>query len=382
MKTYIFFLASLVLTVLTANAKTKNKVITNTATTAYFGGYGNSFIFHVNGVEFSVFKDGQFDFNLLNNNAQLRVNISNRHSNISFNSGYNYNAFVQYDEFGAIIQIENIPIYYDYFGRISQAGNIAIQYNSYGFINRVGGLNIFYRNQVFSHHTGFINTLNRGYISRPWHRYYSIPTQNFCVVYNRPYRQFYNPVRYTYIRGFQNNYRPRTAIANRRGNTISRNRHYATVNRNTRNVTQINRSSTSRRSVANNNIRTSRRSSTLANRRIIANNNIERQSVTRRSGIITINSKRPNNQNITRTNRNTTRTNTRTGVVKRSQRLTNIQTSRNRNTHVKSNARVNKPRIIQQRTISVSPQKNVSKATQSRSHSRNNTRSTTTRRRT
>lgn len=366
MKKLIFLLAGLVFTVGTTHATITNyEAPTSASAKAYLGGYGNSFIFNVDGIEFSVFRDGQFDFNLLGSNSQLRVHVGNRNSNISFNSGYDYNPFVQYDEFGAIIQIENIPIYYDYFGRINQAGNISIQYNNYGFINRVGGLNIFYRNQVFSHHTGFINAYNRVYISRPWHQFYSIPARDFCVVYNRPYRQFYNPVRYTYQRGFQNNYRPRTAIANRRGNTIARNRSYATVNRNTRNVTQVNRTPTSRRSIASNS-NTTRRSSALTNKRIVPNNNLERQTATRRSGTL---------------NRNTTRTNTRTDVLKRSQRPTTIQTSGNVNNTQVAQHRVNKPRTIQQRTISKSPQRSTPKATQSRSSSSNNKRFTTTRRR-
>ena len=55
------------------------------------------------------------DFNLLRNNSRLNVSINSPNVNISYNSGYDYNAYVQYDEFGAIIQIENVPIYYDYY---------------------------------------------------------------------------------------------------------------------------------------------------------------------------------------------------------------------------------------------------------------------------
>lgn len=316
MKTYILFITSLILSIFTANATTKsNEINTNTTAKVHFGSYGDSFIFNVDGVEFSIFKDGQFDFNLLSNNTQLRVNVNNSHSNISFNSGFNYNAFVQYDEFGAIIQIENIPVYYDYFGRINQAGNIIIQYNNYGFINRIGGLNIFYRNHSFSHHTGFINTLNRGYVTRPWHRYYSIPTRNFCVVYNRPYRQFYNPVRYTYNRRFQNNYRPRTAIANRRGNSINRNRTYATANRSNRNVTQINRTSRSRINTTNKNAIVRR--GYLRNGNSFANTNLKRQKNSNKYNRINRNSKRVNNS--TRQIRQSTTRNTRANSIKRKQ---------------------------------------------------------------
>ncbi|WMI64730.1 hypothetical protein RBH94_11740 [Aestuariibaculum sp. YM273] len=252
MKKFIFLLAGLALTGFTMHATTT----TNTEqveTTMYNRGYGNSFIFVENGIEFSVFRDGQFDFNILGNNSQLNVSVGSPNFNISFNSGYDYNAYVQYDEFGAIIQIENTPIYYDYFGRVSQVGHVNINYNNYGYVTRVGGLYVHYnRYNVFSHCTGYINVYNRRYVYRPWHRYYSVPARNYCVVYNRPYRQYYKPVRYKYHRPYYNNYRPRTAVANRHGNTIKRNRSYATVNRSPKNVTHVNRNAGSNRYIADN----------------------------------------------------------------------------------------------------------------------------------
>jgi len=172
MKKFIFLLAGLVLTGFTVNATAIANEANATAT--YYGGYGNSFIFVEDGIEFSVFRDGQFDFNVIRNNSRLGVNIGSPNVSISFNSGYDYNGYVQYDEFGAIIQIENIPIYYDYYGRISQAGNVNIHYNNFGYVNRVGGLYVHYnRYNNFSHYTGYINVFNRGYVYRPWHRYYS-----------------------------------------------------------------------------------------------------------------------------------------------------------------------------------------------------------------
>ena len=67
---------------------------------------------------------------------------------ISFNSGYNYNSFLQYDAFGAIIQIKHVPIYYDFYGRVSRIGNIYINYNRHGYVAQVGGHGEQYRMRV------------------------------------------------------------------------------------------------------------------------------------------------------------------------------------------------------------------------------------------
>jgi hypothetical protein len=102
--------------------------------------YGKSYIFVVDSVEFSVFPDGQFDFTYIGNN---NISLSTNAVNISYNSGYNYDMFLQYDQYGAVLQIENIPIYYDEFGRIAQAGDVEIRYNQSRIV-RVGGLQIYY----------------------------------------------------------------------------------------------------------------------------------------------------------------------------------------------------------------------------------------------
>ena len=71
MKKFIFLLAGLVLTGFTVNATTTNIEANANAVATYYGGYGNSFIFNVDGIEFSVFRDGQFDFNILRNNSRF-----------------------------------------------------------------------------------------------------------------------------------------------------------------------------------------------------------------------------------------------------------------------------------------------------------------------
>src|SRR5690554_77119 len=226
MKKFMFLIAAIVLGGLSVNATTTNQPGHLDHTTARKG-YGNSFIFVENGIEFSIFPDGQFDFYMPSYGPN--VNVYGPGISISFNSGYDYNPFLQYDEFGAIIQIEHVPVYYDYYGRVSQIGNVFINYNHFGYVSRIGGLYIHYNShRRYSYYTGYINAFNPYYVYRPWHNYYRVPAYNHCVVYHKPYRKYYKPVRYNYYQPYTNNYRRTTAVASRRGNTISRRSELAT----------------------------------------------------------------------------------------------------------------------------------------------------------
>lgn len=170
------------------------------ATTNSYSNYNDSFIFVEGGVEFAVYPNGEFDFYF---NPDFRrgnsVHFSSPNVNISYNSGYNYDPYVQYDDYGAVIQIESVPIYYDYYGRIIQAGNIYMRYNNFGRLARVGNLHIHYdQHHHFSHYNGYINHYNRRYVYRPWHDYYRPPGVNVSIVFNRPYRAYYQPQRISY----------------------------------------------------------------------------------------------------------------------------------------------------------------------------------------
>lgn len=162
-------------------------------------GYGDAFIFVEGGVEFAVYPDGQFDFFFNSQRNGYNVNVVTPQVNISFNAGHNYDPFVQYDDFGAVIQIENVPVFYDYYGRIIQAGNVYVSYNNFGRISRIGGLRLHYnRYNQYVNYSGFINTYNPHYVYRPWHNYYVRPQAHYAVVHHRPYRAYYNPTRVTY----------------------------------------------------------------------------------------------------------------------------------------------------------------------------------------
>lgn len=161
-------------------------------------GYGDAFIFVEGGVEFAVYPDGQFDFFYNSRGNGYHINVVTPHVNISYNAGYNYDPYVQYDDFGAVIQIEHVPVFYDYYGRIVQAGNVFISYNHFGMISRIGNLHFHYNHNRFSHYSGYINAHNRRYVYRPWHDHYRRPPAHFAVVLHQPYRAYYHPHRVAY----------------------------------------------------------------------------------------------------------------------------------------------------------------------------------------
>jgi len=213
--------------------------ISTFATTTNYHRYNKPFIFVENGIEFAVFNDGQFDFNILQSN-QTSIHINTRNINFSFNSGHNYNTYVQRDDYGAVIQIENTPVYYDYYGRVKQIGHTNMYYNNYGFATRIGNLHISYNNYGnYYGHTGNINSYRCDY--SPRHNYYCVPPRNRCVINAAPYRRAYTPHRYKYhYSNHSKRYveKPRYYVS-----TPSRNYRYATPQRkyNSRSYNKYNR---------------------------------------------------------------------------------------------------------------------------------------------
>ena len=128
------------------------------------------FVFVESGIEFAVFPDGQFDFNVLKpNHRDVNVRVNTGIIDFSFNTGHNYDTYVQYDDYGAVVQIENTPVFYDYYGRVNRIGNIHMDYNYNNLINRIGNMHISYnRYGEFAYSNGIINNynLNYKYISR------------------------------------------------------------------------------------------------------------------------------------------------------------------------------------------------------------------------
>ena len=173
----------------------------------YVNTYDHQITFNEGGISFSIFQNGEFDF-YLNHQTGVSANARVGNVSISFNAGYDYDAYVQYDDYGAIIQIEDVPIYYDHYGRIIQAGDVRIKYHSSRVV-RVGGLNIFYNAYgQYSHYNGYINQFNRHYVFNPFHEFFVRPLVSRCIVSYNPYRRFYTPKRYKFW-----GYKGRTAKA-------------------------------------------------------------------------------------------------------------------------------------------------------------------------
>ncbi len=192
---------------------------------------GNAFTFVESGITFSVFQNGEFDF-YLNQHHNFSANYYNNGVNISFNAGYNYDAYVQYDRFGAVIQIENTPIYYDYYGRISQVGTININYSN-GRLVRLGGMNVYYNNYGnYAYYRGYVNRYNRNYAYHPYHNYLVRPYYDYRVVSYKPYRNHYKAQRYAYHRDHaKNKYYSKNNNSKKRGNNTKYNEHKSHTNR-------------------------------------------------------------------------------------------------------------------------------------------------------
>lgn len=173
-------------------------------------GYGNSFIFDEQGVTFSVYPDGEFDFYI--EPVVTGVCINSPVGGYSFNSGYDYSPYVQYDDYGAVIQVENVPIYYDFYGRVTQIGNVDIHYRNRR-VQRVGGLVAFYNSYgVYTHCSGFVNVWNPYYVYRPFYAHFARPAVGFCFVSFNPYRRYYTPIRHTYYRPYVAHARPHYGV--------------------------------------------------------------------------------------------------------------------------------------------------------------------------
>ena len=202
MKHFVFLFVALLLGAGSSRAEASENKVAATA----LNGYSNSFIFLENGITFAVYPDGEFDF-YIDNQVQVQAGVRVGAAAVTFNSGFNYNPFVQYDDYGAVIQVENVPVYYDYYGRVNMIGNVRISYRN-GLVYRLGGMRVFYNSMGgYAYHTGFINPFNRVYVYRPFHRFFIRPAVGFCMVFRHPYRRYYRPVRYTYYRPYHNNFR-------------------------------------------------------------------------------------------------------------------------------------------------------------------------------
>jgi hypothetical protein len=201
-----------------------SKTYANGISATVYNSNDNSMTFVEDGITFSIFENGEFDFFINELGNGLGVSYESPGVSISFNSGYDYDPYVQYDTYGAVVQIEGTPIYYDNYGRINRAGSINIHYNS-GRLNRIGNLNVFYNSYGrYSHCDGYINNFNRNYVYHPYHNWFVRPYIGFNIVRYNAYRYNYNPYRYTYYRDHRYAYKhkgDRYDIRQRKRNTYN-----------------------------------------------------------------------------------------------------------------------------------------------------------------
>jgi hypothetical protein len=333
-KYLLLFISIVTLGLVNAN----NEFNINSVTSSYYNNKGESFTFVENGITFSVFQNGEFDF-YINPRNGLHANVDFGAVSISYNSGYNYDAYVQYDDYGAIIQVESVPIYYDHYGRVVRAGSVRIKYHSNRLV-RIGGLRVYYNAYGhYSYYNGFINTYNRHYVYHPYHNYFIRPYYNQCIVSYNPYRLYYKPARYDYHYGrkhYNNHYyknnkhsktfrkidsRVRTADSGRsyqkrstnnrriaRNNTtiVDQNSRYKLRSQQVNYRTNNNLRSTAfeKNNISNRN-KQSQANSTLSTRnRIVKNAGVKRSTVTNRTTVTNKSAKSYNRNKIARSNYN------------------------------------------------------------------------------
>ena len=177
MKKLYLFITGCFLASISVNATNTNNKYNNQA----------PFIFIENGVEYAVFNNGEFDFNIIHQ-PKANINIRTKNINLSFNTGYNYEPYIQKDRYGTIIQIERTPIYYNLYGKVSRIGSVLINYNHQGWVSNIGNLSIYYTNYgTIYNRRGYINHHNINY--KPCYFAYKRPLLRRSIVHTKPYKQ-------------------------------------------------------------------------------------------------------------------------------------------------------------------------------------------------
>jgi len=334
---------------------------TDNSSTYPFNNYGESFIFVEGGVEFAIYPNGEFDFYYDSQYSRNSAYISAPNGNVSYNSGYNYDPYVQYDDYGAVIQIENVPVYYDFYGRIIQAGNIFIDYNRHGNISRLGGLRIQYNSfQRPVHYSGYINAYNSRYVYQPWHKYYTRPHNSYRVVYYEPYRAYYEPIRVNYVQ--YNTYYNSNTYHPKKKNDYYRPGHSNVAYNNGRRTSEIRSISSSGRSSASegrNNNTLSARSNRDVSRNVLMERSSNPRDISRKEI-----SNNERHEAAVRSNRNSTGVATETT---RSSSVGRIISRDSRSTSARSNNDTSRQQ--ETRTVSRIPQNNGNNASTARTSS-------------
>lgn len=145
MKKLVVLTVVLLSTFATAFANESNNRIT-TVDSRY--GYNRPFTFNERGVEFFVFKNGEFDFNThpahyrgRRTSVNTTYGAPGRRGN--YYNNYNNGVRIEHDHLGRVRRIGNVFINYDRSGRVKRVGSVYMRYN-HRLLNQIGGLHIAY----------------------------------------------------------------------------------------------------------------------------------------------------------------------------------------------------------------------------------------------
>ncbi|MBD0835490.1 hypothetical protein [Aestuariibaculum suncheonense] len=135
--------------------------------------YVQPITFVEHGIEFSVFPDGNFDYEFLytedyynfnTRRSSINASYSGPRVNINYTSTSPNRNYISRDRNGMIRVVGNVPINYDRTGNVTQIGSVFIGYGRgrNNTLNQVGGLIVNYNNwgQIVSTR-GYINIDNR-----------------------------------------------------------------------------------------------------------------------------------------------------------------------------------------------------------------------------
>lgn len=146
MKRTILFIAVLVLAGTIATAKDKNNTsIQDGVTKRYRPAY--PITFKERGITFFVNPKGDVDFITPNRRTRRRSewNIETYSApGTSFRYNSSNRSFVQYDDYGRVIQVGQSNISYNRFNQVRRIGTVSMRYDRRGLLSQVGNLRIHY----------------------------------------------------------------------------------------------------------------------------------------------------------------------------------------------------------------------------------------------
>ena len=174
MKRVTLLLAALLIGIAPATAQKFNKKGKKLGITKRYR-YTQPIMFVERGVEFLVFPNGEFDFDILQNSRfndpyfygqnntrrkSINASVKRNSKHVAYSRGHG--RIIQHDRYGRVKRIGNTVIKYDHFGRIIRAGHVHMYYRR-GILKQVGGLVLQYnRWGALVNTSGQINRNNLG----------------------------------------------------------------------------------------------------------------------------------------------------------------------------------------------------------------------------